>query len=73
MRLRKSKSLTRQAQNWAEELLRDGKYELSQNSTFGQSIAYKFKKNLDQSLPDAAEITDQWYSEGEKYDHSEGS
>ena len=68
--MRKSKTLTSQAQEWADKLLLEGKYETSGNNNVGQSIAYKFKRSIEKGLPKGSEISDQWYDEHSKYNYN---
>lgn len=69
-RVRKSASLTIQAQEWADKLINEGKYESSNNPTVGESIAYKFKRDIGAGLPKASDITDDWYDEEQLYDYN---
>ena len=67
--MRKSKTLTRKAQDWADKLLREGKYEIADVPNVGQSIAYKFQRSIEKGLPDGRDITNQWYNEKIHYNY----
>ena len=68
-RLRSSKKLEDTAQEWATRLLTSSTYDLSMSDEFGESIAWKFKSNIDATgLPSGGSITNDWYDEKRHFD-----
>ena len=68
-RLRCSKKLEDTAQEWATRLLTSSTYDLSLSDEFGESIAWKFKSNIDvNGLPSGSSITNDWYDEKRHFD-----
>ena len=57
-----SKKLNESAQEWARQLLHSSSYDLSMSDEYGESIAWKFKSNIDETgLPNGSVITNDWY------------
>ena len=50
------------AQEWASQLLHSSNYDLSMSDEYGESIAWKFKSNIDETgLPNGSVVTNDWY------------
>jgi len=68
-RLKLSEKLSTSAQTWAQQLIREGRYDLSKSSDYGEAIAWKFASGISKhGLPHGQVVTNDWYDEVQKYD-----